>query len=351
MTNQELETKIKQALTEVEHPVARQSLAQLNAFIRLEQEDEKMRLYLKTDSNDKKQQIDLEAKIRGAMNKAELPSKIRIKFEVHDDFIDSEAGNRIRGVKNIIAIGSGKGGVGKSTVAANLALAFSQAGHKVGLIDADIYGPSIGKMFGKDGKQILKADGKNTIFPHESFGMKIISFSFMLGDDQAVVWRGPMLGKAIEQFLFQVSWGELDYLFIDLPPGTGDVQLSLAQLIDLDGALIVTTPQNVALQDASRAINMFMEVKIPVLGVIENMSVFLCPNCGHEAHIFSKNGGTAIASKYHIPILGQIPIQSEIMHSGETGTPVVFSEPEGQIAAEFIDMMPKIISQIEKYKV
>jgi ATP-binding protein involved in chromosome partitioning len=172
----------------------------------------------------------------------------------------------------------------------------------------------------------------------------------MLNTDQAVVWRGPMLGKAVEQFLYEITWGELDYLIIDLPPGTGDVQLSLAQLVEVDGAIIVTTPQNVALQDASRAASMFQEVKVPVLGVIENMSEFQCPKCGTVTHIFSKNGGEALAAKYKIPKLGGIPISADIMDSGESGKPIVWKDPEGIVAKSYNEIIDKVAIEIQKYR-
>lgn len=346
----DLEPKVLEALEQVEHPAYKQSLRELGMFGRLEQDDETLRLVLKSPDPDRKTQISLEASVRSALSKLELPGRLKIKFEIDESLKPEDVGNRIRGVKNIIAVGSGKGGVGKSTVTANLAAALTMRGFSVGVIDADIYGPSLGRMFGVTGRVPLKGDGKNKIQPVEVHGLKLISFSFMLNPDQAVVWRGPMLGKAVEQFLFQVMWGELDYLLIDLPPGTGDVQLTLAQLIDLDGAIVVTTPQNVALQDASRAVHMFHDVKVPVLGVVENMSEFHCPNCGHVAHIFSKNGGEAFAAKFGIPGLGGIPIQQDIMESGEEGTPIVLAQKEGPIVDAYFRIIDQVTAEVEKYR-
>ncbi|MCB1171980.1 MAG: Mrp/NBP35 family ATP-binding protein [Leptospiraceae bacterium] len=349
---QTIEAEIKKILTGIIHPSLRQNLAEINAFVRLEEEGEKLRLVLRNPSENRKEQIELEAAVRKQLAALDLPAKFKIRFEVDPAMkaAEEETGNRIRGVKNIIAVGSGKGGVGKSTVAANLAISLAQSGHKVGLIDADIYGPSMGRMFGLIGKQELRGDGANTIQPFTAHGVKLISFSFMLSQEQAVVWRGPMLGKAVEQFLFQVSWGELDYLIIDLPPGTGDVQLSLGQIIEVDGAVIVTTPQNVALQDATRAITMFMEIKVPILGIIENMASFECPNCKHVSHIFSHNGGDSMAARYGVPLLASLPIQQQIMESGEEGQPIVLAEPDGTVARAFQALQERLAEQIAKYR-
>lgn len=233
----------------------------------------------------------------------------------------------------MVAIASGKGGVGKSTVAINTAYTLARKGYKVGLLDADIYGPSIGKMLGISGPIELEIVGENKLIPLEKHGIKVMSFSFLIEDEKAIIWRGPMLGKALEQFFFDIQWGQLDFLIIDLPPGTGDVQLSLAQLVQIDGAVIVSTPQKVALLDAGRAINMFESVKIPVLGVIENMSEFVCPHCGEVSHIFSQGGGKNLASDNQLKILGEIPLTPAVMESGEKGIPLSiqdYSKAESQ---------------------
>lgn len=224
--------------------------------------------------------------------------------------------------KYIFAVASGKGGVGKSTVAVNCAYTLARKGYKVGLLDADIYGPSLGKMVGLNGPVELEIVGENKIIPIERNGVKLMSFSFLIEEDKAVIWRGPMLGKALEQFLFDIEWGELDFLIVDLPPGTGDIQLSLAQLVEVDGAVIVSTPQKVALIDAGRAINMFEEVDIPILGVVENMSEFVCPHCGEKSYIFSHGGGKELAASNQSIILGEVPITPALMDSGEQGLPL-----------------------------
>ncbi|WP_417725470.1 Mrp/NBP35 family ATP-binding protein [Salipiger sp.] len=228
------------------------------------------------------------------------------------------------GVRRMIAIGSGKGGVGKSTVSSNLAVALARAGKKVGLLDADIHGPSQPRMFGIS-QRPASPDGK-TIIPLEAHGVTLMSIGFMLPEEKAVVWRGPMLMGALQQMLMQVAWGELDVLLIDLPPGTGDVQLSLGQKSELAGAIVVSTPQDVALIDARKALDAFDTLKVPVLGLIENMSLFVCPECGHEAHIFGHGGAAAEAARIGVPLLAQLPIDLDTRLAGDDGRPVALGE-------------------------
>lgn len=230
----------------------------------------------------------------------------------------------IPGVKHIIAIGSGKGGVGKSTVTSNLAVALAKAGRRVGLLDADIYGPSQPRMMGISGRP-ASPDGQR-IEPLHAHGVTVMSIGLMLKEGEAVVWRGPMLMGAMQQMLQQVMWGELDVLLIDLPPGTGDVQLSLCQKAPVSGAIIVSTPQDVALLDARRAIDMFGKLKTPVLGLIENMSTYICPNCGHEAHPFGHGGVAAEAEALGLPFLGELPLELEVRLGGDSGRPVALGE-------------------------
>lgn len=231
-----------------------------------------------------------------------------------------EGPSKPAGVKRILAIGSGKGGVGKSTVSSNLAVALARAGRKVGLLDADIYGPSQPRMMGVN-KRPASPDGK-TIIPLHAHGVTLMSIGFMLEEGKAVVWRGPMLMGALQQMLGQVEWGELDVLLVDLPPGTGDVQLTLCTKSELSGAIVVSTPQDVALIDARKALDMFDTLKTPVIGMIENMSTFVCPDCGHEAHIFGHGGVAAEAQKLGVPLLGALPIDLETRLAGDAGTPV-----------------------------
>ncbi|MEM9319202.1 MAG: Mrp/NBP35 family ATP-binding protein [Pseudomonadota bacterium] len=243
------------------------------------------------------------------------------------------------GVDRILAIGSGKGGVGKSTVASNLAVALARAGRRVGLLDADIYGPSQPRMMGIN-QRPASPDGK-TILPLESHGVTLMSLGFMLPEEKAVVWRGPMLMGALQQMLTQVAWGELDVLLVDLPPGTGDVAMTLCQRSEVTGAIVVSTPQDVALLDARKALNMFEMLKTPVLGLIENMSSYICPSCGHEAHIFGQDGVRAEAEKLGLPFLGALPISLETRVAGDAGTPIAAGE--GQMAEAYAALAARFI--------
>jgi ATP-binding protein involved in chromosome partitioning len=239
-----------------------------------------------------------------------------------------------------IAVASGKGGVGKSTVAANLALALQRAGAVVGLLDADIYGPSQHMMMGCHDKPYVNAENK--ILPVDGNGVRVMSLGFLMDPDQPVIWRGPMVMKALEQFLTDVEWGALDYLVVDLPPGTGDAQLTITQQLPLDGAVIVTTPQDVALIDARKGLAMFQKVNVPVLGVIENMSSFVCPQCGHREAIFKEGGGRRTAEQLGVPFLGEVPIDPAVVVSGDAGTPIVAARPDSPAAQAFVALAQTI---------
>ena len=246
---------------------------------------------------------------------------------------------QVPGVARVIAVGSGKGGVGKSTVSANLAVALAMDGWKVGLLDADVYGPSQPRMLGIDGKP--KSDGQN-IEPLRGYGVKCMSMGFLTGESESVIWRGPMLMSAVTQMLYQVNWAPLDFLIIDLPPGTGDVQLTLSQKTNLTGAVVVSTPQDVALIDARKAIDMFAKIDIPVLGVIENMATFCCPSCGHETQIFGHGGAEAEATKIGAPFLGRVPLALEVRTTSDAGTPIVASKPDSAEALRFREMATEL---------
>jgi ATP-binding protein involved in chromosome partitioning len=242
---------------------------------------------------------------------------------------------RIPGIQNIIAVASGKGGVGKSTTAANLALALAQEGRRVGLLDADIYGPSQAILMGlaQEGKP-ESLDGK-TMQPFYSHGIAVMSMAFLVSPDQAVAWRGPMVSQALEQMLRQTQWGALDYLIVDMPPGTGDIALSLGQKIPVSGALIVTTPQDLALADARRAVQMFEKLGITVLGVLENMAIHLCSHCGHTEPIFGSGGGEHLAKEMGLAYLGSLPLHSQIGQDSQAGKPTVVADPQGPLAAMY----------------
>lgn len=250
----------------------------------------------------------------------------------------------IPGVLNVIPVASGKGGVGKSTVSANLALALAQMGARVGLMDADIYGPSIPLIMGvKEGPQVLEG---GHLVPPVQYGVKIISMGFFLQEDQAVIWRGPMLIQMITQFLGDVEWGELDYLIVDLPPGTGDIQLTLCQKIPLTGAVIVSTPQDVALKIAQKAIMLFQKLKCPILGVVENMSHFVCRHCGEREEIFGNGGARRAAVDIDVPFLGEIPLATNIRTSADKGLPLLISDPSSPGAKAFMHVAENIAAQI-----
>jgi len=247
-------------------------------------------------------------------------------------------------VKNIVGVASGKGGVGKSTTAVNLALALAAEGASVGLLDADIYGPSIPMMMGIDGRPD-SADGK-TMEPLENYGVQVMSIGFLVDQDEAMIWRGPMATQALEQLLRQTNWRELDYLIIDMPPGTGDIQLTLSQKVPMTGAVVVTTPQDIALLDAKKGIKMFEKVGVPILGVVENMAVHVCTNCGHIEHIFGEDGGKKMAAQYEMDYLGALPLNMQIRLQADNGKPTVVSDPDGDVAGIYKAVARKVAVSI-----
>ncbi len=257
-----------------------------------------------------------------------------------------EGPQAIPGIKSIIAVGSGKGGVGKTTLSVNLALALARLGHKVGLLDADIYGPNIPLMLGDAGEPQLTPE--NMIIPAERFGLKIISVGYLSPGDKPLVWRGPMLHGVIKQFLSQVAWGELDYLVIDLPPGTGDVVISLTQSVPLTGAVVVTTPSDVSLQDARKAIEMFNQVRVEILGIAENMSYMMCPHCNHEIDVFSTGGGERTAEQYGVPFLGRIELDPTIRQGGDSGHPVVLGGEQANNAKSLFAFARKVLERVKE---
>ena len=255
---------------------------------------------------------------------------------------------RMRNIKNIIAIGSGKGGVGKSTVSANFALALAAEGAKVGVLDADIYGPSQPRMLGLAGKKITASNDK--MLPPENYDIKLMSIGLMVDEETPTIWRGPMVTGALNQMLTDTDWGELDYLIIDLPPGTGDTQLTLVQKIPVSAAIIVTTPQDIALLDARKGLKMFEKVEVPVLGIIENMSTHICSQCGHEEAIFGAGGGAKMASDYNIDLLGSLPLDIRIREQADAGKPTVVAAPESDIAQAYRQTTLQAVAALTKRK-
>jgi ATP-binding protein involved in chromosome partitioning len=250
------------------------------------------------------------------------------------------------GIQHIVAVASGKGGVGKSTVAVNLALALSAIGQRVGILDADVYGPSVPLMLGINERPRSTEDKR--LLPVTKYDLKVMSMGFLVPDGHAVVWRGPMIDKLLTEFIKNVEWGELDVLVVDLPPGTGDAQLTMVQKTPLSGGVIVTTPQDVALLDVRRGVKMFEDVHVPVLGVIENMSYHICRRCGHRAEIFSHGGGARMAEQFNVPFLGEIPLVKEIRTDGDTGTPLVVAEPSHPQSQAFVRIAEQVVARLEE---
>jgi ATP-binding protein involved in chromosome partitioning len=258
--------------------------------------------------------------------------------------VSSDVGKApVPGVKNIIAVGAGKGGVGKTTVAVNLAIALSQCGGRVAMIDGDIYGPNVPIMLGI--RTQLATDGEK-IVPAEQYGIQLVSMAFLTGDDAPVIWRGPMLHGVIQQFFRDVRWNNIDYLVVDMPPGTGDIALSLSQTVPVAGAVVVTTPQTVSVADTRRAIRMYQKLNVPPLGLVENMSHFVCPGCQHESDIFGKGGGEALAQEMELPFLGRIPIYEPIRRGGDTGVPITVGEPASPAAQAFRSAAARLAAQL-----
>jgi len=311
-----------------------------------------MRLEIMTESAAAAQEIQRDAteKLRA------LPGvdAVTIRLEIKSPASASPRGAPVAGhaeapilaeVRYKIAVASGKGGVGKSTVAANLALALERVGHKVGLMDSDIYGPSQQMMMGIDEKPYVNE--RNQIVPIERYGVKVMSLGFLMDVDQPVIWRGPMVMKAVEQFLQDVAWGALDFLVIDLPPGTGDAQLTLTQKIQLSGAVIVTTPQDVSLIDARKGLAMFQKVNVPVLGIVENMSYYVCPQCGHRDEIFKHGGGRKTAEQLGVPFLGEIPLDTRVAIGGDAGRPIVAGEPKSGVTEAYLRIAEQVARAVE----
>jgi ATP-binding protein involved in chromosome partitioning len=279
---------------------------------------------------------------------ASLAIDVRLRLELRANIQAHAVQNTLKpltGVKNIVAVASGKGGVGKSTTAVNLALAWAAQGARVGLLDADIYGPSQPIMMGLTGQKPTSVDGKH-LAPLTAHGVAVMSIGFMIDAEQPMVWRGPMVTQALTQLLGDTLWGELDYLVIDMPPGTGDIQLTLAQRVPVSGAVIVTTPQDIALLDALKGLKMFEKVSVRVLGIVENMSVHVCSRCGHAEHIFGSGGGASLAAKHGVALLGALPLDIRIRAEADAGVPTVAAEPDGTLAQEYRRMARRTAARL-----
>jgi ATP-binding protein involved in chromosome partitioning len=325
--------RIQEALAQVRDPVLEQTLGQLRAVKGVEIDDSKVRVGIELPLYGHQGREQITSDVQQAIAALDGARGVDVRYSVRVRAVGGALGKGgIPGVKNAIAVASGKGGVGKSTVAVNLAVALAQDGAAVGLLDADVYGPSIPLMLGINTKPVMR---DNRIVPLEAFGIKLMSIGFLLPSDRALIWRGPLVAQLMNQFLNEVDWGELDYLIVDMPPGTGDVQLTLVQKIQIAGAIIATTPQDVALADAVKGIKMFEEVKAPILGIVENMSYFVCSNCGERHEIFSHGGGERTAERYSVPLLGTIPLDTAIRVSGDIGHPVVASAPDSASGKAF----------------
>ncbi|MDX8387976.1 MAG: iron-sulfur cluster carrier protein ApbC [Ghiorsea sp.] len=260
--------------------------------------------------------------------------------------VDQNAKQPIKGIKNIVAVASGKGGVGKSTTAVNLAVAMAQNGHKVGLLDADIYGPSMPNMMGLKGRKPEVDSESKILYPLENYGVKVMSIGFLVGEDQAMIWRGPMVAGALGQLLKDVAWGELDLLIIDMPPGTGDAQLTLSQTVPVTGAVVVTTPQDIALIDCKKGIQMFDKVHVPTLGIVENMSVFICPHCNGESHIFDQGGAEKLSAQFKTEVIAKVPLNIGIRENGDAGTPIVAALPDSCEAGIYKTMAETVMDKV-----
>ncbi|MEE2986670.1 MAG: Mrp/NBP35 family ATP-binding protein [Nitrospinota bacterium] len=344
MADQELQTKIIASLKTVMDPDLHKDIVSLGFVkdLKVESGNVSFKVELTTPACPVKEQLkqECETKVKAidGVGSVQVEMTAEVRSSQHNQPI-------LTGVKNIIAVASGKGGVGKSTISTNLAIALQLTGASVGLMDGDIYGPSIPQMLGIPITP-PKGGPDNKFYPHEKFGMKVVSAGFLQKEGQPLMLRGPMLGGIIQQFLQNVEWGELDYLVIDLPPGTGDVQLTLTQRAPLSGAVVVTTPQKVSLIDAEKGVRMFEQVKVPMLGIVENMSFFLCDSCDKKHHIFKEGGGKTLADKFKVPFLGEIPLINQVVEGGDSGVPILISHPDSPASQAYKSLAGQVAAQL-----
>jgi ATP-binding protein involved in chromosome partitioning len=343
MTSNPTEAQVMQALSHVIEPELHKDLVSLNMIhnLKIDNGVVDFTVMLTTPACPLKNQIEEEAR-EAAMSVPGVQT-VNVNFDASVPGDRRLLSKMDIGVKNAIAVASGKGGVGKSTMATNLALALAQTGASVGLLDADIYGPNIPLMMGVH-ERPRAANGR--ILPPRGHGVKLMSMGFLVEEETPIIWRGPMIHSALRQFLSDVDWGDLDYMVVDLPPGTGDASLSLAQSLSLTGAIVVTTPQDVALADVVKGIGMFTQLEVPVLGVIENMSYFICGHCGERTDIFSHGGGKSVAERMQVPFLGDVPIDPVVRAGGDSGQPVVIAEPQAPAATAIYEIATKVAAAI-----
>lgn len=341
-----VENKIRQALEAFIDPLTQRSLGAQKSIKELQIRDGELRLGIELPYPAQTRLALLRAELSSivAEEEADLKTVLDIHWKITPHAVQANI-PRVPGIKNIIAVASGKGGVGKSTTAVNLALALQQEGAHVGILDADVYGPSQPTMLGIADQKPQSEDGK-MMLPLIAHGLQVNSMGFLVDADQAMIWRGPMATQALRQLLNETQWNNLDYLIIDMPPGTGDIQLTLAQSVPVTGAVIVTTPQDIALLDARRGIRMFEKVNVPILGVVENMSTHVCSNCGHEEAIFGSGGGEKICHDYGIPFLGSLPLDMQIRSQTDGGKPTVVSDPHGTIAQDYRNIAYQVVAAL-----
>ncbi|MEM1158940.1 MAG: Mrp/NBP35 family ATP-binding protein [Verrucomicrobiota bacterium] len=340
------ETVVLEALKQVKYPGFSRDIVSFGLIKNISVDGGKVSLRLEVTTGDQRIPAELDVGTRKSLQAIPGVDDVTVDIKVNEPVkaasqqSHAAEGNTIPGVKHIIAVASGKGGVGKSTVSSNLAVAAARRGLKVGLLDCDLYGPSMGLMFGVTDRPGVTDDEE--LEPHLREGVRLMSMGFLVDEDAPVILRGPMVTRYTQQFLGQVNWGELDILFLDLPPGTGDIQLTIVQTVALSGSVIVTTPQEVALIDARKAVKMFEKVNVPILGMVENMSYFLCPGDNQRYHIFGEGGGVREAKKQSVPLLGEIPLEMEVRSAGDQGQPVTAAAPQSASARAFLEVVDQL---------
>lgn len=342
--------EIRRALSKVEDPELHQDLVSLGMVKDIQTDGKKISVTIELTTPACPLRSQIQKECETALRQLLGVNEVEVKMSARTRGLRNTApstGDLLPDVQNIILVASGKGGVGKSTVAINLAAGLAQRGATTGLLDADIYGPSIPIMMGvTQAPEIIHSEGKNKMIPVPAYGVGLMSIGFFIDPGKAVIWRGPLLHKALEQFLSDVAWSKMDYLVVDVPPGTGDVLISLSQLVRPSGAVLVTTPQSVALADVVRGQSMLQQVHIPVVGIVENMSTFICDKCGKEHDIFSRGGGKKAAYDLKVPFLGEVPLIAKIRESCDEGQPVILSQPEGPAAKAFNQIIDKLVEEI-----